>query len=51
MKAVISQKFLEILGEISEKSLRVTCLYCLTCNKAELENIEQACLAHGIDTL
>ena len=42
---------LETLGEISEKIFARYGLYCLTCNKAAMENIEQACLAHGIDTL
>ena len=40
---------LEKLGEIGEKIFARYGLYCLTCHKATMENIEQACLMHGID--
>lgn len=42
---------LENLGIQGHKILARYGLYCLTCNKAPMENIEQACLTHGIDTL
>ena len=40
---------LEKLGDIGEKIFARYGLYCLTCNKAIMENIEQACAMHGID--
>ena len=41
---------LETLGDIGAKILSRYGLYCLDCNKAPMENIEQACNTHGIDT-
>lgn len=41
---------LESLGSIAVKILSRYGLYCLDCNKAPMENIEAACLKHGIDS-
>lgn len=41
---------LEKLGDMGAKIISRYGLYCLDCNKAPMEDIEQACMMHGIDT-